>query len=39
METMSNLEMLVGALVEVLALLIAWAIYPFVAERRQSRRN
>jgi len=38
METMSNLEMVVGALVEVLALLIAWAIYPLV-ERRQSRRN
>jgi hypothetical protein len=39
METMSDLEMVVGALIEVLALLIAWAIYPFVVGRKPSRRN
>ncbi len=39
MESMSELEMLVGALIEVLALLIAWAIYPFVVGRKPSRRD
>jgi hypothetical protein len=39
METMSNLEMVVGALIEVLALLIAWAIYPFVVGRKHSHRS
>jgi hypothetical protein len=39
METMSELDMLVGALIEVLALLIAWAIYPFVVGRKPSRRD
>lgn len=36
---MSNLEMVVGALVEVLALLIAWVIYPVVAGRGRTRRH
>ena len=39
MEAMSNPEMVVAALVEVLALLIAWAIYPYVVGRKPSRRN
>lgn len=38
MESMTELEMLVGALIQILALLIAWAIYPFV-DRRSTRRN
>ena len=39
METMTELEMLVGALIQVLALLIAWAIYPLIVNRKSSRRR
>ena len=34
---MSNIEMIVGALIEVQALLIAWAIYPSIVGRKSHR--
>ena len=38
MESMTELEMLVGALIQFLALVFAWAIYPFVVGG-STRRN
>jgi hypothetical protein len=34
---MSSAEMIVGALIEVEALLIAWAIYPMIFGRKSQR--
>jgi hypothetical protein len=38
-ETTSDLEFLVAALLLIQALLIAWAIYPYIAGRKPSRRH
>ncbi|WP_332667386.1 hypothetical protein [Aeromicrobium sp.] len=38
-ETTSDLEFLVAALLLVQALLIAWAIYPFLVGRKPTRRH
>jgi hypothetical protein len=40
MEAMTEIDMLLVALIEVQALLIAWAIYPYiVGRRRRSHRH
>ena len=36
---MTTTEMFVGALIEIQALLIAWAIYPHIVGRKPSRRS